>query len=605
MRKTQPITLSPAPDSRTLIDQLAQYQQLPILAGTQQRLLTALHRRNATAESVAAACQHDPVMQLRLWLQVNRLLNQSGNELYHLAHAISLLGMPQVERIVRSAHTLDTPNSGYSEVLLQSTMAMALVDHLAVGNALDHERLSKAALFSRYPEWALWYFQPEKMTQWQGLKVNPALHLATVEKQLLGMSVHEIGQRLCQKIHLPSPAPQVWEINPQQHIATCAHRLAGSAHFDTWLRRHPEQESLFFGRANTIMLANHVIACGATHWQHRHSLRAQRLLAMHLNLHPDKLSTLVHQVAVHSTMTASEWPHPANRLLQYWDMQAYIEPLSIAELPVIPSPTAVADQQAPEPAPQSPRDTAFEQLNTPPRTKPAPQPTGVIEGLNNITPTPKSSKSDDPLEFLALDPDTSQNPLPAEPEPAQQSVAPSAPFSNQTLLSNNLHRLMKRGDHFANLNQLLLFALETLNEGVGLEKVMMMVLHDKQTSLRSHYTRGIDDDDSLKQLNIALDTKTRQGIIGQLLKKPAGLHITNDNITQVLHKLPSQLQAAIEPETTALMSLFRGNNPVGIFYAFDPHLEHKRFAQFKQVCSATSTAIESFAARRYRQKAAQ
>lgn len=624
---------------------LAAFGQLPILPGTRESVLASLHRRNATAVSVAASCQHDPVLQLQLWLSVNETLQSSGNELHHLAHGISLLGLPKTEDILRNAPQMITPNGGYLECLMQSQMSERIAETLMISEASEHERWAMTTLFARCHEWALWHHFPNHMIQRQGFLANTAINSTEdaehdIEQRLFGQSIQELGTQLSNELALPQPLKEAWSLDWE--VLSDAAQACIDDELRHWIQENPNKESHFFSRHSKVWLINRLSQELAEHAGAESCQQIMAILARQSMKLEDTIMFLAHQAMVSAATPLSEWPHPANRLMQNWNASAIVEPLAMRSQKGKVQPN-LTDQSEPfetleprqsqnmtntQPSSATEDDsndavqktlTAFRELAQVDENGDVaeiPVPTAITPPSRATKPTPEKEHStrDAMPDFLQLPSEreaasnataTAERIAPQDNPDSPQYQNPTAdaplpaPFRNSTLLDDHLKRMLERGDQFSNLNQLLLFAVDTLAEGVGLERVVMMIVHNKN-SLRSHYWRGLDQDDPLRKLSIALDSDTQRGIIGQLFKQPAGLNITRANAALVQSRSPAVLAPLLEENTTALMSLFHDQTPIAIVYCSTSNFEAKQFQQFKRVCNATSKAISAFAQRKYR-----
>tara|TARA_B100000446_G_scaffold33953_3_gene29446 strand:- start:11251 stop:13116 length:1866 start_codon:yes stop_codon:yes gene_type:complete len=608
------------------MDKLIDYRQLPILPGTKERVLSAMHRPNATAESIASACRRDPVLQLHIWLSVNQTLNRSGNELHHLAHGISLLGLPYTEQLVGSAPQMITPNDGYLECLTQSDMSQRFARTIKIYDSSEQERWEFATLLTRYHEWALWHHCSDHMRVHQGLAQNPshAGDMPTIEQQLFGRELHALGTQLSQQLPLPSLLKQAWQL-PLETLNEAADACLEDQ-FRQWVQQNPTKEREFFSHSASLWLINSLCHEAAMDAHSQRCADTLTILSRQLLKPVDKLMCAGRQALVSVEIPRSSWPHPAHRLLQHWRAERCIEALSL-ESTSSAAPTAhkqavhkssknsepdvdktlaafrelaqmnnqgeVAEISLNENTGASPTATKGVQ---PSADKSAPtfaEMPDFLELPSSVQHRRRSTKAQTHLD-ARHNPDSPQY-TPPPPEPV-----PPPPFRNDTLLDEHLTRLHQRGQQFQNLNQLLLFALSTLVEGLGLQQVVILVIHNKQF-LRCHCSHGFDADDPIKKINIPLDASTRQGVIGQLFKQPAGINITASNLELVRNQCPSELSERLEENTTALMSLFRQTSPVGLIYVADSHLNVDQYQQFKRVCNATSAAIKQFSQHKYTQ----
>jgi len=620
--------INPLSPPTQLIAAVAAWQQLPILPGTLEKVLASLHRPNTTAESVSDACQHDPVLQLHLWLNINEVLLKSGNELHHLAHGISLLGFPKTEQIVRQAPQMITPNHGYLECLMQSEMSHWLAAHSTTLESAEKERWSVSVLFSRCHEWALWHHFPNHMLQRRGLliRLNDDDEIRSTESLLLGRPLFEIGRELGLQLPLPQPLRDAWA--QDMEALTEGSEACLDDRFRSWAQHYPDKEQAFFNRSSSLWLINSLSHALANNAHSDDSLNTQYVLARQMMKSRDTIMALSHQAMTQSQTPLSEWPHPASRLLQHWNAESVVEALGLQSAQLGKPPIASTGGRVSEDTEQKQHRVqetlmAFRELAQVSESGEVteislPSSQQSSEAENDESTLDRSERLASMPKFLELsssptnknrvqnstasDTQVAPQDNPNSPQylPPKPESIPPAPFRNDTLLEDHLKRLLERGDQFHNLNQLLLFALDTLSEGVGLQKVVIMALHDKQT-LRSHYCRGLEDDDVLRHLHFALDTETQQGIIGQLFKQTAGLTINSANVKLVQSRAPKSLRPHLTANTTALMSLFRNQSPIGLVYISDTNLHAKQLQQFKRACQATSKAITSFAQRRYQQ----
>ncbi len=612
------VSLPPSPSN--LLDKLIDYRRLPILPGTKERVLGAMHRRNATAESIASACRLDPVLQLHLWLNVNEVLSRSGNELHHLAHGISLLGLPFTEQLVSNAPQMITPNNGYLECLTQSDISQRLAREIKIYDHSEQELWETAALFTRCHEWALWHHCPEHMRIHQGLSLNPSYSddMSAIEQQLFDQDLHSLGAELGHQLPLPSILKQAWQL-PLATLNEAADACLDDQ-LPQWIQHNPDREREFFSRGASLWLINSLGYEVAMDAHSERCLATLQILSRQLLKPIDKLMRASRQALVSVNIPRSNWPHPAHRLLQQWRAEQCIERLSLESALPVTQTTGEKVAQSTRASSEPDVDktlAAFRELaqmnsrgevadiplpptkNTPtsaaepPHTNTDKSVTTAAD-MPDFLELPSSNRHRHPATKAADNLEARHNPespqyIPPPPEPT-----PPAPFRNDTLLGEHLTRLQERGDQFQNLNQLLLFALNTLVEGLGLQQVLILVVHNKRF-LRCHCSHGFETDDPITKISIPLDSSARQGVIGQLFKQPAGINITTSNLELVQNRCPPALSEHLHENTTALMSLFRQQSPLGLVYVADSHLDVDQYQQFKRVCNATSTAIRQFA----------
>ncbi|BFM18242.1 hypothetical protein R50073_44250 [Maricurvus nonylphenolicus] len=522
-----PITVAKPPSLQQWLERLDNLRQLPLLPDTPTAVLTAINRPNSTAETVAQVIRRDPVLCMHLFDSANRIVSKTGNEIKHLPHLISLLGLPNVAQQVRAAPALkpDSHNPGYIEALTQSQLCAEITAQLWPLKGLAANEGFFPALLLMTPLWALWHSAPDLMQQRQGLLANPALSSAEVDNLTLGLPLQELSNALIQHWALPHQCHSVWHFDApltRKALAAIHHQQ-----LPRFIQQHPQQETALQSVDWLLLCCQLAASQGCRNWFSRRSRRSQSALATLLHQPQDKVDHLIHQAAHRCAWLSPQQLHPAARLLMAWDE---------------------TQQQAcyclqPE---------AAEQPSTPATT-------------DTETPTPSHN-------------------------------------NNLVLLKANLERLSERGGSFANLNQLLGVLVNTLNEGVGLEQVMLLTLNRNRDKLQSHFSTGIDVDSPLRSLRIALTPNTQKGIMGKLLKQQSGLLVNQENRQAALKALPPELVPHLPNSDFALMSLFHRDNPIGLTLVASPNFNQTDYRHLKRCCQAASKAIQDFALQQSRSR---
>ena len=544
---TRAISIKPAPPLglEKLLKQL-DHHRLPIRQDAQQALLAAIHKPTATAESLAPLIKCEPVLCLRLLLIANNQLNRSGNQVHHLYHAISLLGLPQLELILKATPVVTELPTGLAELLQQSYMSARLCDELQLAPSPEQELLFLSALFLRVHEWCLWFQYPQVMQQLQQLCINPKTPKTSAEQATLGCLLDTLGQRMIEHLGLPSWTKAAAKLELQQLLPAYACLLKQSPpRVARFFSRQSLREQLLFDKPSLLLCANAIMRSANLGWYQSKTLRAQQLLAR-ISYRPlPRIISACHQLAISSPMFNLTAMHPGLKLISAWDARLDWVP---ADLTSPPSHVLPASR---------------------PKTQNQVQPTAIEKWGKSL---PADNKQDLPM----------------------MAEISEGPFSNNTLLEANLRRLNKQGASFSNLNQLLLCCLESLHEGLGCAEVVIMVLNTRRDQLRSHFSAGLANEHPLRTLS--LDTEAlNNGIIGKLLRQTGALQIQAHNRRQAARQLPTELSQYIQPDQCGFMSLVYQNQPLALVYIHKDPLTSADFEQFKQLCQATSQGISGFA----------
>lgn len=293
----------------------------------------------------------------------------------------------------------------------------------------------------------------------------------------------------------------------------------------------------YISQTNCIKLCHVVSSLGNRNWYHPETVSALELLAKEARVDTNQVSLNTRQSCIHAPFAGWQ-PHPAARLLMQWDHQKNLVPL-------------------------------FWESNA---TKP--------ETTSNA-PKPKPSKT---------------APAPSlEPE-IQEAKSTSTPYQVPSELDERLNRLSHRGSSFADLNELLLFTLETLQDTMNANQSMILVLNSDRSHLRFQYCNGAD---GLSGKSIALTPK-QTALFQKLLEKPSSLRISTNNVHQCIAQLSPRLASIFASEHSAMMSLFHNQQPLGIMFLKKPILSTADFTDFKKLGSATNSAIAEVARVRHR-----
>ncbi|GAA5315736.1 MAG: hypothetical protein AseanaTS_09410 [Candidatus Pelagadaptatus aseana] len=303
-------SIKPALKSGDVLSRLRDFKtSLPIKETTREHTLQALHHPQSNAQRVAEAVIQDPALTLQIIFHTNRQLRKQGTEARYLHHSISLLGLPQIETIVRSLPSYndrDNLHQDYEEQLNQSWLAADLCQQLQLGTAEESQSLFLSCLTIRFHELALWCHYPQEMHTIERLKATPLYNHDQIEERVLGTTINNLGIQLANHWPLPELAQTCWQ---------------DGFHLNT--KANPDS----IDRPNCLKLCHVVSSLGCRNWFHSKTFNAQNLLAKEARRSPELVVNASHQSVIRAPLTGWQQLHPANRLLQQWDYQKIIEPL--------------------------------------------------------------------------------------------------------------------------------------------------------------------------------------------------------------------------------------------------------------------------------------
>lgn len=496
-------TITPPPETSELLQSLADFRAaLPTTNAIKQDVLRSLHHPNTSAVRVARAIAQDPALSLQVILSANQLLARQGLEAKYLSHSISLMGLPQLEQIVRATPEYGD-NKGYEEQLNQCWIAADLTQQLKLTAVdEDQEQLFFSSLAMRFHELALWSVYPQRMQQVERLKANPIYDHEHVERRVLGLTINDIGKQLAAHWPLPKVTQQCWRDGFQ---------LSDSGNNSA------------INQANCIKLCQVVSSLGSRNWYHPETLAAQQLLAKEARADDIQVINQSRQSCIRAPYNG--WgPHPAARLLMHWEHQKNLIPLF----------------------------------------------------------------------WETAKPETAAPQVQHETQPETKQPAPTSPETGE--LDSRLKRLQQRGSSFADLNELLLFTLETQYQTLQTEQSMILVLNRERTHLRFQYCRGVK---ALKGQTIELNPQ-HTALFQKLLAQPSSLRVDGDNLHQCVTQLSPRLAAVFATKHSAMTSLFHNRQPLGIMFIKKSKLSSADFADFKKLASATNSGIAELARIRHR-----
>ena len=167
---------------------------------------------------------------------------------------------------------------------------------------------------------------------------------------------------------------------------------------------------------------------------------------------------------------------------------------------------------------------------------------------------------------------------------SRMAIAPRA-------LTNAIARLQQQPEIFADQRQLFEFALQSLGQEAGFERVTISLLNRPAKRLRSRFSFGCEQFPALRDFSHALQ---RGDLFHKLLQKPLSVQLTKANKNKIESLLPQAFIDASAAETFLMMSIFSQQQPVAMVYA-DPgpqgSVDPQQYYLFKQLCGALSQSL--------------
>ena len=549
--------------------------------------IAALQKLNAStgnANNIAAILLEDPALCLLLMREANQVLQRSDNETNSLSHAISLLGFPYVETLLRSTKDYDKNQFAYLDAYRQqlsiSLHAAYQIEAWAEKNPFwPSGELFWATLFQRAPSWALWYRAGEQMQQLEHLRAqHRGSNHSDLESMIFGCKLHDLYRLVSRSWNLPKATQESWQLG-----------VRGTAR--QWVKLsqiNPDQLEIAMENSASLLrvssstafavsLANQLAEGGEWNWYSHQTLRLQKVLATAMRMTVEQATAFSHQQAIHATRRhhiAGTFT-PAQQLFSGYNKAQYIQDtlqglelggdqLGHNELSDI---TANVDDRRTgarkEPALEEVRST-----NTPAAHQFHSTAQSRAPGFRDQEGKPDSTLSKTP-------PNTS----------------PKTPAG----LVNALQRFKLQPDSFKNKHEILDLALRTMREAIGLDRGTISLLNRKTKNLRSLYDYGCENSPTLTQFN---HTLVKGDFFNKLLQKTVSIHLNSNNYSKIWPLLPENFKETIKTDEFLMMSIFVKKIPTAVIYV-DCAIKQQtitslQYRYFKQLCAAVSLCLEKY-----------
>ena len=191
---------------------------------------------------------------------------------------------------------------------------------------------------------------------------------------------------------------------------------------------------------------------------------------------------------------------------------------------------------------------------------------------------------------LILLPDVENQPTPEKTPP----VSPSS--STQTDFQTRIKSLLKSPE--ASHSSIIKLLADGLYADLNLSRVAMMLISKDSSKITTRVNNGLSDGSPFHKLEIDTDNS---GLFKSLMNKPQSLWVNPANYKRFDALLPERFKATSMCNNFFLMSLFVGNNSIGLVYcdrsADSNELDETVYSNFKSSTLLTSKAL-TYVARR-------
>jgi hypothetical protein len=163
------------------------------------------------------------------------------------------------------------------------------------------------------------------------------------------------------------------------------------------------------------------------------------------------------------------------------------------------------------------------------------------------------------------------------------------------VLKEVIHKLKVDNKTLLNINDVMTVVLKGMHDGIGLNRVVFLMLNSEKDKLKINAAAGTDNDLEFNSLAINL---TKRNLFGVLLEKQQAVWLNNSNLKKIWPLVPPEIKKIAKTKSFFAMSVHIGDKPIGIFYA-DRHdevceLDIKSYNHFKTLCTETAIFMKKF-----------
>jgi hypothetical protein len=303
---------------------------LPVPQASHDLVCKAMGDNRRSLRDIAELMQDSPALALSVIREANRYNHGSMTEpAENLEVALNRLGLKRAEELL--ARLPVKPRGEIPKALRQLQMISQHATQQA--NGFFASRLARlwqdihwGSLLFLSPLWPLALTHPQLLEEWELRVIHKGESARTVEKQLFGIRLLEIGQALVQIWRLPIWVQQGYRLLlTEQRELVKVLRIARDSdplRQQNRLDDNPDLRRWLNQPANTVLLANGLALSAQQAWDSPHSQRWQYLTSLYLQVPMVEVQQQLHQQAANSARhhAMPDLWHPAEALLWPWGM---------------------------------------------------------------------------------------------------------------------------------------------------------------------------------------------------------------------------------------------------------------------------------------------
>ncbi|TVQ70772.1 MAG: HDOD domain-containing protein [Oceanospirillales bacterium] len=522
---------------------------LPVRASTLVRLRKTIDSPSSNLLSLAPIIRSDPMMVFQVTRAAQALLTPKGTRVASIDHAVQSLGFDKIEELLKNLqgfklNPLSTVHTMFMRAVADSHHAstqaaeFARLKHLA-----QAEEIKLAALLYGCVHWFAWLYAPLHKEAYQRKVIIEGIDVALAEYDVFGCTLQSVGHHLAKHLNLPELT-----VTALSHDTSPSSDLLGKLHMKAMGDPRLEGEALreinhFFQQPLfPVKLSNWLALTATRGWNTPKAKRLYEIISDYLA--KDKDATLAH---LHSqcAQSAREYHQPG-----------VLSPA--AEILLLPDTRKSAHfigmigekekQKLTEQIPKVITETE----------KPLPKAHKVV---SESKPTNLPSDFLDKQRFDSISAEL-------------QSLAEDKHFIKAGHIIKQLHK--------------------GLAEGLGIKRVLIFQVAQKEARLKPLLNSGFDSNDPLK--NFTQDLKI-PSIFKRSMAKPTFVWFSNDTSQRLLPLIPAQLEQIMPNNDWLLMSLFDLKGPLVMVYADHGHdsppLNNFIADRFRFLCTAANQALKN------------
>ncbi|GAA0694204.1 hypothetical protein GCM10009104_22000 [Marinobacterium maritimum] len=517
---------------------------LPVRASILVRFRRLLANERSTLQQLTRLVSSDPVLSLHVTRMAQQLHQGKHTSVTSLQHAVSCIGLERFKQLAEQLTSLKVNPASmqqkmYFRAIADSLHASFQSAELCRQRGLPFvEEVRLASLLYGFIHWLAWLYAPLHKQHYQERVLLQGVDVALAEQDIFGCTLQALGAELAQRWDLPELTREALNhaTSPNRNDLNLLHRRAvQDPSLGQLERRNVNQltQQRFF----PVKLGNWLALTTTRGWHSDKALHLFDILADYLRQTPDRLVALLHQHCAE----AARCYHVAGTLSP------------AAELIMLPS-------TSPEPL------------------------TGLIAGkeLKRL-----SENNYPPLQAPETPAPTVADTLQAQPE-----IEPVLQYQDSSRYEQSLARLTDPQYEFSKPTQVLQVLLQGLHQGLGLQRLALLLVNRPQQQVQSAHSLGLPAGHPLKKIKLSLEVPS---LFRRLSEKPAGIWLDGHNRNKLGAMLPETFTTGLEGGDYLLMSVFQRDNPIALIYADDlpdrSRLSQFQFDQFRQLCAAATQAL--------------